>query len=91
MSVDTLLNQIPFQNRKRVKDDIGRVMLNCKTLMPKIGALGKIELGVFVSFTYGTVSNTGVESKVIVLGGTVPIFYQNVQVIFIKSICSSAY
>lgn len=64
MSVDTLLNQIPFQNRKRVKDDIGRVMLNCKTLMPKIGAL---------------VSNTGVESKVIVLGGTVPIFYQNVQ------------
>ncbi len=40
-ALDVMLNQIPYYNRARVKDDITRLMTNVKTLVPKLGILSE--------------------------------------------------
>ena len=50
--IDVLLNQVPYTNRKRVKEDVKKLMDSIKTLMPAVGSLSKIVLKYLKYFNY---------------------------------------
>eukprot|EP01032_Pedospumella_encystans_P026570 gene26570-30021_t len=63
-SVDTLLVQLRYTNRTRVKADIDKLSKEYKTLIPR---------------AVDYVHDNGAQSRLLVLSGTVPIFYNSVQ------------
>eukprot|EP01039_Chlorochromonas_danica_P008593 gene8593-9469_t len=62
--LSVLLNQVSYPQRQRVKDDINQLMDYLKSLMPKVSTF---------------VHNNGMETKLIAIIGTVPIFYGGSQ------------
>jgi ESCRT-I complex subunit TSG101 len=62
VQIDTLLNQVAYRDRSRVKDNLQGVLNVVRTLHPKVGSL---------------THNNGTSSKVVLLAGTIPIYYQS--------------
>jgi hypothetical protein len=95
-AIDPLLNQLKYSNRQRVKDDIHKVILEYRTLAPKIVDYGKTTVtncflkhcqmqSIFVN-PY-TVHDNGDQTRLIVLAGTIPIMYNGVQVLQTLNYC----
>lgn len=40
-SLDSLLDQVLYQNKKRVKEDIAKLIVHTKTLLARLGTTGK--------------------------------------------------
>eukprot|EP01031_Cornospumella_fuschlensis_P033004 gene33004-39921_t len=62
--LSVLVNQVPYANRSRVKDDVKELMEVVKSLLPKIAIY---------------VQNNGAQTKLLTLNGTIPIYYQGAQ------------
>lgn len=62
--VDVLLNQLKFRDKNRVKADLTDLDRHYKSLVPRTGVLAR---------------NDGTMENVLVLGGTIPIFFGGVQ------------
>jgi hypothetical protein len=82
--LDNLLNQVSYQNRKKVKDDITAALERYKSLLPKITKFGTESsvylLCLFLKFISSfPVQNNGADTKVIALSGTIPITFGGVQ------------
>lgn len=63
-SIDSLLNQVAYENRKSVKDSLTSVYRNYDNLYANIGKL---------------IRNNGSESQLIVLSGTIPTVFRGVE------------
>jgi ESCRT-I complex subunit TSG101 len=63
-ALDVLLAQIRYEHRTRVRDDVLAVLDDVRSLMPLLGTL---------------ISNDGAESRLLLLSGTIPIYFQAVQ------------
>lgn len=62
--VDSLIGQIAYENQNKVKDAISSLLTSVKSLAPRIGNL---------------IHNDGLESKLVLLTGTIPIYYFGAQ------------
>eukprot|EP01035_Chromulina_nebulosa_P033404 gene33404-44726_t len=62
--IDILLNQVSYQNKKRVKEDAKRLTESYENLKPDVGSL---------------IHNTGQQSKVLKFVGTIPIVFQTIK------------
>ncbi len=82
--IGTLVTQVNYFNRQRVKDDAKRVTETYKSLLPKIAVYGKrywLSSTIYYNSVF-VVNNMGVESRLLALAGTIPIKFGGAQVSF---------
>ena len=62
--LDILLNQIRYEHRPRVREDVEELLQDVRSLQPVLGTL---------------IGNDGSESRMVLLSGTIPIYFQAQQ------------
>ena len=62
--LDILLNQIRYEHRPRVREDVEALLQDVRSLQPVLGTL---------------IGNDGSESRMVLLSGTIPIYFQAQQ------------
>ena len=63
-ALDVLLAQVRYEHRARVRDDVLAVLDDVRSLIPVLGTL---------------IANDGAESRLLLLSGTIPIYFQAIQ------------
>lgn len=87
--LDVLLTQVPYVNRPRVKTDIDTLLRSTSkcSLLPKIGLYGNdcrlASMSSNIIAIVIVVHVNGTESRVVILGGTIPIYFGGAQVCFV--------
>lgn len=81
-SLDDLLSKVSYQNRKKVKEDISKLLSHTSTLLPRLGSSSKSLSCSFLIISYESdVANiNGDEYAIVIMYGTLPIYFSSVQV-----------